>query len=162
MSLSAREQQALDSIEDRIAGSDPKLASLMATFTRLAAGEEMPMRERIRAASWRHRRRRCRRQERALWPGLNIRLGWQRVMLVLGLAVAIALAAASLAAGRGGGKGACKASWVAAVCAGQAPGHGSRTTAPTIPLGLTTPTIGGYLRPIEPRYLSSAGFGTAR
>jgi hypothetical protein len=72
-------------------------------------------------------------------------------MLVLGLAVAIALAAASLAAGRGGGKGACMASWVA-VCAGQAPGHGSRTTAHTIPLGLTTPTIGGHLRPIDPRY----------
>jgi hypothetical protein len=151
MSLSAQEQQALDSIEDRLAGSDPKLASLLATFTRLAAGEEMPMRERIRAASRRHPRRRCRRQERAGWPGLNIRLGWQRVMLVLGLVVAIALAAASLAAGRGGGKGACKASWVA-VCAGQPPGHGSRTTTHTIPLGLTTPTIGGYLRSIEPRY----------
>ena len=32
MSLSAREQQALDSIEDEMAGSDPKLASLLATF----------------------------------------------------------------------------------------------------------------------------------
>jgi len=45
MSLSAREQQALDSIEDEMAGSDPKLASLLATFARLASGEEMPVRE---------------------------------------------------------------------------------------------------------------------
>ena len=32
MSLRAWEKQALDSIEDELAGSDPKLASLLATF----------------------------------------------------------------------------------------------------------------------------------
>ena len=47
MSLSAREQQALDSIGDELAGADPKLASLLATFARLASGEEMPVREKI-------------------------------------------------------------------------------------------------------------------
>jgi pimeloyl-ACP methyl ester carboxylesterase len=41
MSLSAREQQALDSIEDGLSGADPKLASLLATFTRLTA--ELPV-----------------------------------------------------------------------------------------------------------------------
>jgi hypothetical protein len=135
MSLSAHEQQALDSIEDRLAGSDPKLASLLDTFTRLARGEEMPRRERIRPISWRHRRTRRRRQERAGGPAPSIRLCWQRVMLVLGLVAALVLAAASLAANRGGGRGACKSLPVVA-CAGQARGHGSRATVPTVPVGL--------------------------
>jgi hypothetical protein len=51
MSLSARDRQALDSIEDQLAGSDPRMASLMATFTRLTSGEEMPAREDIRAVA---------------------------------------------------------------------------------------------------------------
>jgi hypothetical protein len=42
MSLSAREQQALNSIRDGLAGSDPELATLLATFTDQASGEEMP------------------------------------------------------------------------------------------------------------------------
>jgi Protein of unknown function (DUF3040) len=45
MSLSAWEQQALDSIEGGLAGSDPELVSLLATFARRASGEEMPVRE---------------------------------------------------------------------------------------------------------------------
>jgi len=53
MSLSAREQQALDSIGDELAGADPKLASLLATFARLASGEEMPVREKIPNPAWR-------------------------------------------------------------------------------------------------------------
>ena len=51
MSLSAREQRALDSITDRLAGSDPELATLLTGFTRLVSGEEMPLREGIRAGS---------------------------------------------------------------------------------------------------------------
>ena len=42
MSLSAREQQALASITDRLARSDPQLASLLGAFSRHASGEEMP------------------------------------------------------------------------------------------------------------------------
>lgn len=49
MSLSAREQHALDGIEDALAGSDSDLAALLSTFTRLAAGEEMPAGEKIPA-----------------------------------------------------------------------------------------------------------------
>ena len=45
MSLSASEQQALASIEATLTSSDPKLASLLAIFARLASGEEMPVRE---------------------------------------------------------------------------------------------------------------------
>ena len=46
MSLSPRERRALDSIRDRLSGSDPELAALLATFTRLASGEEMQARGR--------------------------------------------------------------------------------------------------------------------
>lgn len=49
MSLSGREQQNLDSIRDRLTGSDPRLAALLATFTRLASGEDMPPGEMILA-----------------------------------------------------------------------------------------------------------------
>lgn len=63
MSLSPREQQALDSIADGLAGSDPKLASLLVTFTRLTAAEEIPVREKIRAG-WRQATRRQRRSRR--------------------------------------------------------------------------------------------------
>ena len=38
MSLSASEQQALDSIEATLTSSDPKLASLLTIFARLASG----------------------------------------------------------------------------------------------------------------------------
>jgi hypothetical protein len=98
MSLSAREQHALDSIEAALAGSDPDLALLLATFGRLTSGEEMPVREKIRKNRWwvrrgRHRRprpgRRVSRRRGGVWTGawsrtwsavrrLRRRLGWQR------------------------------------------------------------------------------------
>lgn len=51
MSISEQEQQTLDSIGDGLAGSAPKLASMLAMFSRLAADEEMPAREPIRRAA---------------------------------------------------------------------------------------------------------------
>jgi len=50
-SLSAWEQQALDSIKDRLASSDPTLVARLTIFTRLASGEEMPAREEIHVGS---------------------------------------------------------------------------------------------------------------
>ena len=50
MSLSAWEQQALDSIKDGLAGSDPTLVARLTIFTRLASDEEMPTRRRSRPA----------------------------------------------------------------------------------------------------------------
>ena len=47
MSLSGWEQQTLDCIEDELAGSDPKLAWLLATFARHASGDELPVRDKI-------------------------------------------------------------------------------------------------------------------
>jgi hypothetical protein len=49
MSLTEPQRQALGAIADGLAGSDPRLASMLNIFTRLAAGEEMPAREKTRA-----------------------------------------------------------------------------------------------------------------
>jgi len=113
MSLSAHEQHVLHTIEEQLTCSDPKLASLLATFTRLASGEEMPIRERLRAGWWRatlhqpaygrprrnHPRHHDRHPQR--------RIGWQQFMLLLWLVSAIALAATALAVSRGNGKASC-------------------------------------------------------
>src|SRR5260370_10198293 len=98
MSLSPKEQQALASMEDGLAGSDPQLASLLATFARLASGEEMPVREKIRATRHRATRRphRNQSQRRGNARRLCLRLGWQQTMLLLWLAVTIALVAVAL------------------------------------------------------------------
>lgn len=103
MSLSASEQQALDSIEATLTSSDPKLASLLAIFARLASGEEMPVRERIRihrrlqvTRGW-QRKQRCSRPDKAGWhlrSGFRS-LGWRRaaalMMCVLAFAGLIAV-----------------------------------------------------------------------
>jgi hypothetical protein len=52
MSLSARHRQALSSIEDEFAASDPRLARLFDEFSLRMAGEKMPAAERGRAG-WR-------------------------------------------------------------------------------------------------------------
>lgn len=49
MSLSCRQQRLLGRTGDAICRSDPRLASMLALFARLAAGEEMPGREQLRA-----------------------------------------------------------------------------------------------------------------
>ena len=46
MSFTGLERQALGSIADGLAGSDPRLASMLTIFSRLAVGEEMPIRAR--------------------------------------------------------------------------------------------------------------------
>jgi hypothetical protein len=133
MSLSPKEQQALASMEDGLAGSDPKLASLLATFARLASGEEMPVREKIRAIRHRAPRRPHRNQSQRLGtarrdvrrPGL--RLGWQQTMLLLWLAVTITLVAVALILNRDSRNGPCTESWQM-VCAQQAPGVPSPTS----------------------------------
>jgi hypothetical protein len=103
MSLTEPEWQALGSIEDGLAGSDPRLASMLNIFSRLAAGEEMPAEEKIRVRRGRptgHRMRHPRRHPRrgAALPQarrLDPRLGWQQAMLLL-WAVTSALLAVAL------------------------------------------------------------------
>ena len=43
------EHQTLDSIARALGGSDPKLASLLATFSALASSEQMPAHEKVRS-----------------------------------------------------------------------------------------------------------------
>lgn len=119
MSLSTREQQELDSIEDEIAGSAPGLASLLATFTRLTAGEELPVREQIKGASRRCGRRRppsatSRHRGR---PRMSLSLA----AVLLWLAVSVALIVTTLVFSRGGNGKGC--ALPGAACAGQAPAH---------------------------------------
>ena len=134
MSLSAREQQALDAIRDRLSVSDPRLVALLAIFTRLAAGEAMPVREKIRAASrWAARRSHRRRHPRRGTVTRRARrvyhrLGSPRAALLLWLLIAVALIAVAVALSRGGSQGACTEPF-AAVCAGPSPAHSPRPAA---------------------------------
>jgi hypothetical protein len=133
MSLSVWEQQALDSIEGGLGGSDPELVSLLATFARLASGEEMPVHEEIRVLG-RHATRRPlgnRRPRRGSVrrDGRSVRLGWQQTIVLLWLAVTIAVVAVALILSRGSGNGPCTEAWGAVVCTPQAPAHSPRPTA---------------------------------
>jgi hypothetical protein len=47
MRLSVREQRQLDTIRAAVSESDVQLASMLATFSRLTAGEPMPDREQL-------------------------------------------------------------------------------------------------------------------
>jgi hypothetical protein len=51
MSLCAQEQQDLELIKDGLTGSGSSLVAMLSTFNRLASGEEMPAREKIRPGS---------------------------------------------------------------------------------------------------------------
>jgi hypothetical protein len=48
VSLPSRQQRLLREIDQAVTRSDPRLASMVAIFTRLAAGEQMPGREQLR------------------------------------------------------------------------------------------------------------------
>lgn len=101
MSLSPREQHVLDSIKDALAGSE--LAALLATFTRLVSGEEMPARQPVRARKQRHphrarQRRHPRRENMRLHAHrVYLRLGFHRVALLLWLVITVALITTAVA-----------------------------------------------------------------
>jgi hypothetical protein len=99
MGLKARERHALHSIENRITGSDPRLASMLDVFTRLAASEALPARENIRAG-W-------------LRSGLRWPYAWAMVWVI----TSVALIAVGLAVGHVGGGGTCSVR--ATACTGQ-------------------------------------------
>lgn len=131
MSLSAREQQVLDLITGRLAGSDPELAALLTGFTRLASDEEMPQREMIRAGSQRvvrcpRRQRRHPRGDEARRPAgrMSRRLAFQWAGLLLSLLTAVTVIAVTLALNHGRSQGACATFWNPA-CANSAPVHSS-------------------------------------
>ncbi len=103
MGLRADEQQAMHSIEDGLAISDPQLVSLLATFTRLTAGEALPGRETI--------------PDRR--PGESLR--WQLVGPLLWLVTSVALIGVALAISNGSGGAPCSSSISA--CTAQMPTH---------------------------------------
>jgi hypothetical protein len=132
MSLSAWEQQALDSIRDEFTGSDPVLVALLASFTALAAGEEMPALEKVRTGSrrpvcrprrWRHSRQGpAGRIVRAVWQ----RLGFRWTALLLWVTISAGLIAIGLALSGGSGQAStCTTAWPV-VCAGPAPARDAR------------------------------------
>jgi hypothetical protein len=117
MSLSGWEQQALDSIKDRLADSDPQLAALLTAFTKLASGEQMPAREKIRASSrWAIRRRSGPHRN----PGKVDRyacriqrcLSLQAAVVLLWLLVTAAVIGVALILSHGEGQAACTGTWV--------------------------------------------------
>ncbi len=116
MSLSAWEQNALDSIKDRLASSDPALVARLTIFTRLASGEEMPPREKIQAGSGGTVRRAGPQAGQA--GRADQRLGLrQTVPLLLWLVTTVALIAVALVSNTGSSQGTCTRSW-ATFCTG--------------------------------------------
>ena len=136
MSLSASEQQALDSIEATLTSFDPKLASLLAIFARLASGEEMPVRERVRIhrlqiTRGRQCKQRCSRLDKA---GRHMRsgfrsLGWRRAALMMSLLAFAGLIAVSVINSHANHEK-CAHVRIAA-CVGQAPAPAARSAEPT-------------------------------
>jgi Protein of unknown function (DUF3040) len=128
MSLSAWEQNALDSIKDRLASSDPALVARLTIFARLATGEEMPAGEKIHAGS----RRAVRPSRPEPLPTRRVyqRLGLQQAALLLWLVITVALIAVVLVSNRGGSQGTCTGSW-ATFCTGAT---SAAKPAPGIPL----------------------------
>ena len=92
MSLTQPETQALGAIADGLAGADPRLASMLTIFSRLAAGEEMPARQTTRVRRD-PRRGTARPPPRRRHP----RLGWQQARLVVAAVISAALVAVALA-----------------------------------------------------------------
>jgi hypothetical protein len=129
MSISEQEQQALKSIEDDLAGAGPELAAKLGIFERLASGEEMPSRERLRrpARAPAVRAPAARPPEPDSSPGsvrvaqiLRRRVTWRLLWLVL----TVALLALALTFSHGTRKNVCTVSWTAAcrVAHASAPG----------------------------------------
>lgn len=107
MGLSARERQALRSIEGHLTVSEPSLALRLAVFSRLTAADDFPARECIRRR----------------W--LRVTIHWPPVWPVVWLVISIALIAVGMAVGHHGG-GECHG--LAASCGWHTGGSGPSWT----------------------------------
>ena len=125
MSLSAWERQALDSIKNGLAGSDPDLAALLSAFNRLASDADMPDREKVDAGSRRALRRLHRARLRGRLRRARQRLGSRRAALLLWLlTTAVLIGAVVLALNVGGGHATCPQT-IVTICTGPTTGHGT-------------------------------------
>lgn len=132
MSISEREQQTLASIADGLARSAPKLAAMLAIFTRLTADEKMPVRRPVRRAA-RVMRTTAGPAAPPPGPGRAGRRGHGRgARQWVWLAVAVALLALFVTMSRGTGARTCPALRAAACEQVPAPAH----PAPRRPRGL--------------------------
>ncbi len=122
MSLSAWEQQSLDTIKDRLTGSDPELSAMLITFTQLTAGEAMPVRSMLRTRSrraiQRSRRRARRGRHQASQAYLRLR---SRYAVLAWLLVTVVMIGVAVALSQGNGQSACSGSWWGGTCANAAP-----------------------------------------
>lgn len=100
MSPAGWEHQALDSIQGALGHTDPKLASLLATFSRLASSDEMPAHEKIRSSLRRPPRRRRSRPHRGKAPHRHRSL--QRAVILAWLITSIAMITVAVILSRGG------------------------------------------------------------
>src|SRR5690348_1928119 len=115
MSLNEPDRQALGCIEDGLACSDPRLASMLNIFSRLAAGEQIPAGEKIRVRRGPPTAHRPRRARRRLRRGTALpqarrryqRLGRQQAMLVLWAVISATPLAIALVLNTGGNKASC-------------------------------------------------------
>ena len=131
MNLSARERQALRSIEGGLTESDPDLVAKLATLSRLMADEDRPAAKRSRAG-WRH----VVIGSLVRWlPGsrghghTSTQSWWGSAMLALWLAMTCALIATAAALSHVGTTGSC-AGLMPVSCGSHAPAqpspHGGR------------------------------------
>jgi len=125
MGRSIWERQALDSIKDQLADSEPRLAAMLAAFTSLASGEEMPTRSQVRAASLRATRRSLTRRRSPGQHRLRKLSQWayrhlSLLCILMWLATTIALVVGGIAFSQDGARTACTGSWPAP-CAPPAP-----------------------------------------
>jgi hypothetical protein len=93
------ERQVLGSIQSALAHTDPKLASLLATFSLLASSEEMPAHEKVRSPL-RHRPHRRSRPRREIAP--HRRRSLQRAVILSWLITSIAMITVAVILSRGG------------------------------------------------------------
>jgi hypothetical protein len=135
MSLSARDQQALDSIHEELAKSDPQLTVMLATFTRLVSNEDMPARETIRQSSWRaiggsrRPRRYGPRSAANRWTRPpRRRLSFTQAFLVVYLLITAGMIVAGIVLGPGSSHSGCP-SLLAMPCASPVSAHSSRPAA---------------------------------
>jgi hypothetical protein len=100
MSLVGWEHQALDSIQSALGHTDPKLASMLTTFTRLAASEQMPAHEKVRSPLGHPPRRHRSRLRRGEAPHRHRSL--QRAVILTWLITTTAMITVAVILSRGG------------------------------------------------------------
>ena len=99
MSPAGWEHQALESIQSALGHTDPKLASLLVTFTRLASSEQMPAHEKVRSPLRYPPRRRRSRPRRGEAPHRHRSL--QRAAVLTWLITSIAMITVAVILSRG-------------------------------------------------------------